>query len=172
MKFCMRCCFPSLAWKLNAESKSESLTKKLIHTSRVAALVPSLGISILLSGLFAPQMVQAADGTWTGTSGATWDTSSDNWTGVTGTPWDITNGSENSAIFSSGANATISGGSNIYVNNITFNASTTLLFTSPPEAVVTLAGTNATINAAAGTTSTIKTVLAGTNGLIKTGVAW
>jgi autotransporter-associated beta strand protein len=158
-----------LAWKLNAESKSESLTKKLIHTSRVAALVPSLGISILLSGLFAPQMVQAADGTWTGTSGATWDTSSDNWTGVTGTPWDITNGSENSAIFSSGANATISGGSNIYVNNITFNASTTLLFTSPPEAVVTLAGTNATINAAAGTTSTIKTVLAGTNGLIKTG---
>ena len=161
--------FLPLTWKLNAESKSESLTKKLIHTSRVAALVPSLGISILLSGLFAPQMVQAADGTWTGTSGATWDTSSDNWTGVTGTPWDSTNGSGNSAIFSSGANATISGGSNVYVNNITFNANTTLLYTSPPEAVVTLAGANATINAATGTTSTINIILAGTDGLIKTG---
>jgi autotransporter-associated beta strand protein len=158
-----------LTRKLNAESKSKSLTKKTIHTSRFTSLLLSLGISILLSGLFAPQIVQAADGTWTGTSGATWSTSAINWSGVSGTPWDITNGSGNTAIFSSGANATVSGGSNIYVNNITFNANTTLLFTSPPEAVVTLAGANATINAAAGTTSTIKTVLAGTNGLIKTG---
>ena len=143
--------------------------KKLIHTSRFATLVPSLGISILLSGLFAPQMAQAADGTWTGTNGATWDTSAVNWSGLSGTPWDITNGSGNSAIFSSGANATVSGGSNVYVNNITFNTNTSLLYTSPPEAVITLAGANATINAATGTTSTIKTVIAGTNGLIKTG---
>ncbi len=156
-------------WKLNAESQNQSLTKKTIHTSRFATLLLSLGISILLSGLFAPQMAQAADGTWNGASGATWDISSDNWTGVSGTPWDITNGSVNSAIFNSGANATVSGGSNVYVNNITFNASTSLLFTSPPEAVVTLAGANATINAATGTTSTIKTVLEGSNGLIKTG---
>ena len=169
MKFCVRWCFPSLAWKLNAESQNQSLTKKLIHASRVAALVPSLGISILLSGLFAPQLAQAADGTWTGTSGATWNTSATNWSGVSENPWDSTNGSGNTAIFNSGANATVSGGSNIYVNNITFNANTTLLFTSPPEAVVTLAGANATINAATGTTSTIKTVLAGTNGLIKAG---
>ena len=158
-----------LTWKLNAESQNQSLTKKTIHTSRFATLLLSLGISILLSGLFAPQMAQAADGTWTGASGATWGTSAVNWSGLSGTPWDITNGSGNTAIFSSGANATVSGGSNVYVNNITFNASTTLLFTSPPEAVVTLAGANATINAAAGTTSTIKTVLAGSNGLIKTG---
>ena len=156
-------------WKLNAESQNQSLTKKTIHTSRFATLLLSLGISILLSGLFAPQMAQAADGTWTGASGATWDISANNWTGVSGTPWDITNGSGNSAIFNSGANATVSGGSNVYVNNITFNASTSLLFTSPPEAVVTLAGANATINAATGTTSTIKTVLDGSNGLIKTG---
>ena len=156
-------------WKLNAESKNESLTKKTIHTSRFATLLLSLGISILLSGLFAPQMAQAADGAWTGASGATWDISANNWTGVSGTPWDITNGSGNSAIFSSGANATVSGGSNVYVNNITFNANTTLLYTSPPEAVVTLAGANATINAATGTTSTINIILAGTDGLIKTG---
>ena len=156
-------------WKLNAESKNESLTKKTIHTSRFATLFLSLGISILLSGLFAPQMAQAADGTWNGASGATWNTSSDNWTGVSGTPWDITNGSGNSAIFSSGANATVSGGSNVYVNNITFNANTSLLYTSPPQAVVTLAGANATINAATGTTSIIKTVLDGSNGMIKTG---
>ena len=158
-----------LTWQLNAEFKNESLTKKTIHTSRFATLFLSLGISILLSGLFAPQMAQAADGTWTGTSGATWGTSDVNWSGLSGTPWDSTNGSGNTAIFSSGANATVSGGSNVYVNNITFNANTSLLYTSPPEAVVTLAGANATINAAAGTTSTIKTVLAGSNGLIKTG---
>jgi len=159
----------SLTWNLNAEFKNESLTKKTIYTSRFATLLLSLGISILLSGLLAPQLAQAADGTWTGASGATWNTSAVNWSGVSGTPWDITNGSGNSAIFSSGANATVSGGSNVYVNNITFNANTSLLYTSPPEAVVTLAGANATINAATGTTSTIKTVLAGTNGLIKTG---
>jgi len=169
MKFSMRWCFLHLAWNLNAEFKNESLTKKTIYTSRFATLLLSLGISILLSGLLAPQLAQAADGTWTGASGATWNTSAVNWSGVSGTPWDITNGSGNSAIFSSGANATVSGGSNVYVNNITFNANTSLLYTSPPEAVVTLAGANATINAATGTTSTIKTVLAGTNGLIKTG---
>ena len=156
-----------LTWKLNAESKSYSLGKKTISTSRFATLLLSLGISILLSGLFAPQMAQAADGTWTGTSGATWDTSSDNWIGVSGTPWDIANGSGNTAIFNSGANATVSG--TVYVNNITFNANTSLLYPSSPQAFVTLAGANATINAAAGTTSTIKTVLAGSNGLIKTG---
>jgi autotransporter-associated beta strand protein len=158
-----------LTWKLNAESKSYSLGKKTISTSRFATLLLSLGIFILLSGLFAPQLTHADTGTWTGASGATWGTSAVNWSGLSGTPWDITNGSGNTAIFTSGANATVSGGSNVYVNNITFNANTTLLFTSPPEAVVTLAGANATINAATGTTSTIKTVLAGSNGLIKTG---
>jgi autotransporter-associated beta strand protein len=161
--------FLPLTWKLNAESKNQSLTKKATHTSRFATLLLSLGISILLSGLFAPQMAQAADGTWTGTSGATWNTSAINWSGLSGTPWDSTNGSGNTAIFSSGANATVSGGSNVYVNNITFNANTSLLYTSPPQAVVTLAGANATINAATGTTSIIKTVLDGSNGLIKIG---
>jgi fibronectin-binding autotransporter adhesin len=143
--------------------------KKLIHISRVVTLVPSLGMSILLSGFLAPQLAQAADGTWNGTNGAIWNTSSTNWTGVSGTPWDLSNGLTNTAIFSSGANATVSGGINIYVNKIVFSANTSLLYTSPPEAVITLAGANATIDAAAGTSSTIKTVLAGTNGLIKTG---
>jgi autotransporter-associated beta strand protein len=162
--------FLPLTWKLNAELKNESLTKKTIHTSRFATLLLSLGISIILSGLFAPQLAQAADGTWNGTNGAIWNTSSTNWTGVTGTPWDLSNGLTNTAIFSSGANATVSGGSNVYVNKITFNANTSLLYTNnPPEVVITLAGTNATIDAAAGSSSTIKTVLAGTNGLIKTG---
>jgi autotransporter-associated beta strand protein len=126
-------------------------------------------MSILLSGFLAPQLAQAADGTWNGTNGATWSTSSTNWTGVTGTPWDLSNGLTNTAIFSNGANATVSGGFNIYVNKIVFSTNTSLLYTSPPEAVITLAGANATIDAAAGTSSTIKTVLAGTNGLIKTG---
>ena len=169
MKMHVAFSFPPLTWKLNAASKSDSLGKTTIYTSRVSTLLLSLGISILLSGLFAPQMAQAVDGTWNGSSGATWNNSATNWSGVSGTPWDITNGSGNTAVFGSGANATVSGGSNVYVNNITFNANTTLLYTSPPEAVVTLAGANATINAATGTTSTIKTVLAGTNGLIKTG---
>jgi hypothetical protein len=56
--------------------------KKLIHISRVVTLVPSLGISILLSGFLAPQLAQAADGTWNGTNGATTfpDDSGKTWT--------------------------------------------------------------------------------------------
>lgn len=54
--------------------------------------------------------LHAADGTWTGASGATWDTSATNWTGVSGTPWDGTNGPTNTAIFSAtSGNAVISG---------------------------------------------------------------
>jgi len=134
--------------------------KNMIHTSRVATLLSSLVISILLSGLLAPQLAQAATGTWTGAGGATWDINATNWSGVSGTPWDSTNGSGNTALFSGAATPTVSG--TVYVNTITFNAATTL-----NGGTITLAGSSPTIN---GTdAATINSALAGTNGLTKSG---
>jgi autotransporter-associated beta strand protein len=136
--------------------------KKLIHTSRFATLVPSLGISILLSGLFAPQLAQADTGTWNGTNGATWDINATNWTGVTGTPWDSGNGLTNTALFSAAATPTVSG--TVYANTITFDATTTLT-----NGTITLAGSSPTINGGGAGLNIIYSVLAGTSGLIKTG---
>jgi len=136
--------------------------KKLIHTSRVAILVPSLGITLLLSGLFAPQLAQADTGTWNGTNGATWDINATNWTGVTGTPWDSSNGLTNTALFSTAANATVSG--TVYANTITIDALTTIT-----GGTITLSGSNPTINGSGAGINIIYSVLAGTNGLVKSG---
>ena len=136
--------------------------KKMIHTSRVAALVPSLGIFLLLSGLFAPQLAQADTGTWAGTNGATWDINATNWTGVTGTPWDSSNGLTNTALFSTAANATVSG--TVYANTITIDALTTIT-----NGTITLSGSNPTINGTNAGINIIYSVLAGTNGLTKSG---
>jgi len=138
------------------------LMKKMIHSSRVAALVSSLGISILLSGLLAPQLAQADTGTWSGTNGATWDINATNWTGVTGTPWDSSNGLTNTALFSTAANATVSG--TVYANTITIDALTTIT-----GGTITLSGSNPTINGSDAGINIIYSVLAGTNGLTKSG---
>jgi fibronectin-binding autotransporter adhesin len=136
--------------------------KKLIHTSRVATLVPFLGISLLLSGLLAPQLAQADTGTWNGTNGATWDINASNWTGVTGTPWDSSNGLTNTALFSTAANATVSG--TVYANTITIDGLTTIT-----GGTITLSGSNPTINGTNAGINIIYSVIVGTNGLVKSG---
>ncbi|MCX6971111.1 MAG: autotransporter-associated beta strand repeat-containing protein [Verrucomicrobia bacterium] len=125
-------------------------------------MLSAIGISILLSGLLAPQLAQAATGTWTGAGGATWDINATNWSGVSGTPWDSTNGSGNTALFSGAATPTVSG--TVYANTITIDALTTIT-----GGTITLAGSSPTINGSNTGINIIYSVLAGTNGLIKSG---
>jgi fibronectin-binding autotransporter adhesin len=108
------------------------------------------------------QTAQAATGTWTGAGGATWDTSDTHWTGVSGTPWDSTNGPTNTALFSSAATPTVSG--TVYANTITIDALTTIT-----GGTITLAGSSPTINGSNNEINIIYSVLAGTNGLTKSG---
>ena len=115
-----------------------------------------------MSGFFAPQSAEAATGTWSGTNGATWDINATNWIGVTGTPWDSSNGLTNTALFSTAANATVSG--TVYANTITIDGLTTIT-----GGTITLSGSNPTINGTNAGVNVIYSVLAGTNGLTKSG---
>ena len=82
----------------------------------VAVAAPALAIS-----LTAVQPSGAATLTWNGGSSATWDVTSNNWNGAgVPTPWGSTNGTADSAWFStSGATANATGNS-LYVNNLAF----------------------------------------------------
>ena len=60
----------------------------------------------------------AAQGTWSGGTNGTWDTSATNWSGVSETPWDSSNGFTNTSLFNATAAATVSG--TVYANAITF----------------------------------------------------
>ncbi|MCX6875001.1 MAG: autotransporter-associated beta strand repeat-containing protein [Verrucomicrobia bacterium] len=51
---------------------------------------------------------RAAMGTWTGTAGATWDTTAADWSGVSGTPWDSGNGPANTALFTGSPTPSVS----------------------------------------------------------------
>lgn len=85
--------------------------------------------------------LQAADYTYSGGNGGTWDTTATGWTGASGTPWDSTNGPGNTATFAGGTPVNVS--SDVYTNGITFGATTTLESTG----VVNFAGTSPTVTA-------------------------
>ncbi|NBW97885.1 MAG: hypothetical protein EBR28_14470, partial [Planctomycetia bacterium] len=105
----------------------------------------------------------AATGTWSGTAGATWDTTTTNWLNLSGTPWDLTNGGTNAAVFNTAAaTPTVSG--TVWVNAITFANTATI-----SGGVINLAGTAPTITTTAN--GTISSLLAGSSGLTKAGAS-
>lgn len=99
-------------------------------------------------------------GTWN-TSSLNWSPNADGTSGPYATPWD--NAQLDNAIFG-GTVGTVTLGTPITVHNITFNANGYTLTGN----TLTLAGTTPTISVSSGT-STISSVLAGTNGLTKAG---
>lgn len=114
------------------------------------------------------------DGIDTSTSGAqggngTWDSSTSNWwNGTSDVVWPGS-GTDNDAVFG-GTAGTVTLGSAISVNDLTFNSSGYILSGAQ---TLTLNGTTPTITTASGVTAIIgnntATVLAGSSGLIKTG---
>ena len=118
------------------------MLKKMISFVAVAGLVLALAGS-----------VQAAQYTWNGGAGATWDTTGTNWVGGPVNPWNAANGGTNDALFdTSGATASVSG--TVYTNGITFDESATI-----SNGTITLAGTDPTVRL--DRNSTINSVLAG-----------
>jgi len=121
--------------------------------------------NLFLTSLLAfsmPHVALAATGTWTGSTGGTWDTSATNWTGVTGTPWDSTNGATNDAVFNlASLAATVSG--TVHTNGITFSTTGGL-----SGGIITLAGTTPGISVAASQIGTIGSAISGSAGLRKT----
>ena len=107
------------------------------------------------------------NGTWTGSSGATWDTTATNWSGVTGTPWDSTNGTTANATFTaSSGSASVSG--TVYANSITYSSVGGNF--SIANGTITLAGTTPTIyNYDSAGALNLSSTLAGSAGLVKSG---
>jgi len=110
------------------------------------------------------QAANGVEGTWSGITTGTWDTTATNWSGVVGTPWDLANGPTNTATFNlASLAATVSG--TIHTNGITFTTGGSLT-----GGVVTLAGATPFISVAPGQTGTLGTTdLAGSIGFIKSG---
>lgn len=107
----------------------------------LSSLFPRLAlVCVSLTWVLAPRL-QAADYTYSGGNGGTWDETATGWIGASGTPWDSTAGAGNTATFASGTPVTVSG--NVYTNGITFGATTTLQSTG----VVNFAGTSPTVTA-------------------------
>ena len=75
--------------------------------------------------LLAMPAVPAADYTYSGGGGGTWDTTANGWTGASGTPWDSVNGGDNTATFSEGSPVDVTGG--VFANGITFTSGTTTI---------------------------------------------
>lgn len=107
--------------------------------------------SVIAGGL--GPLLNAADYTYSGGNGGTWDSSATGWTGASGTPWDATSGAGNTATFSTGTPVNVSG--NVYTNGITFSTGTTLQSTG----VVNFAGSSPTVTATA--TSNLFSSIAG-----------
>jgi fibronectin-binding autotransporter adhesin len=109
---------------------------------------------------------RAAVLTWSGTAGATWNTSSTGWSNAgVGTPWDSSNGPADIADFNTvGATPLVSG--TVYVNGITLNNTANI-----SGGTISLGGATPTItmNASGGT---IGTFLAGSGGLTVNGSGW
>ena len=71
--------------------------------------------------LLVPQHAKAANLTWSGSAGATWDITSNNWNGSTvATPWDSTNGTADSAVFNTAGASANAAGNLLNFNNLTF----------------------------------------------------
>ncbi len=107
--------------------------------------------------LFIAEPLQAATLTWSGSSGATWTTSSTNWNGATvATPWDATNGPLDNALFNT-ANASANAAGNVVtVDNITFTTAGSI---SGGTIDMLTAGSTIAMAATSGT-STISSTLA------------
>jgi autotransporter-associated beta strand protein len=107
----------------------------------LSSLFPRLAlVCVSLTWVLAPRL-QAADYTYSGGTGGTWDETATGWTGASGTPWDSTAGAGNTATFSTGTPVNVSG--NVFTNGITVSATTTLQSTG----VVNFAGTSPTLAA-------------------------
>ena len=135
-------------------SKRRSIAKQLRGSLLIAFL---LATPSFLGGATAI----AANGTWSGGAGGTWDASTTNWLNLSGIPWDVTNGGTNAAVFNTaGATPTVSG--TVWANGITFSSAATI-----SGGVINLAGTTPTITTTA--SGTISSVLDGSSGLTKAG---
>jgi fibronectin-binding autotransporter adhesin len=121
-----------------------------------------LVVTILLGTICAfAGPASAAVLTWSGTAGATWDTSSAGWPAATvATPWDSSNGTTTVADFTAGGDTPIVSGG-IYANGIQFDNTASIT-----GGTINLAGTTPTVtmNASSGT---IGSWLAGAAGLVK-----
>lgn len=104
----------------------------------------------------------AAEYTWSGVSGGTWDTSNTNWSGAPAGPWSAAEGPNNVARFnSSGHNVEVTG--DVFTNGINFAQGATLR----NSGTIHLVGTDPTINVP--NAGNINVNLVGTNGFTKTG---
>ena len=122
--------------------------------------------ALLFSLLSVAAPAKAAVLTWTGSAGATWNTSSTFWNNAgVNTPWDSTNGTGSIADFNT-PSATPSVNGTIFVNGITFDNTATVSNGTISLVAGTLATPTITVNATSGT---IGSILTGTAGLIKTG---
>jgi len=96
------------------------MTRSTRFAGRLFVLLPLASFVALWAG---PAL--ASPFTWSGTDGATWDTTATNWTGASGNPWDSVNGPSNEAVISA-TNATPSVSGTVYLNKITNSRSTTI----------------------------------------------
>ena len=129
------------------------------NSIRLIAIIALLG---LFAGVAAGP-ASAAVLTWSGSAGATWNTSSTYWPAATvATPWDSSNGPSDVADFVNGGDTpVVSGG--IYANGIQFDNTANI-----SGGTINLVGLTptATVNTSSGT---IGSWLAGTAGLVKAG---
>ena len=117
--------------------------------------------SFALVCLATPHASAQTNGTWSGASGATWDSTATNWTGVSGTPWDSTNGSTANATFNGSNSASVS--DTVFVNRI--DKTNTAGNTAISSGNITLAGSTPTITNNSTSSLNISSVLTGSNGV-------
>lgn len=108
-------------------------------------------------------LLQAAVYNWNGSSN-NWDTTAANWNGA-GTVWPAS-GTDNDAVFG-GTAGTVTITSAVTANDLTFNTTNYIV----SGGTLTLNGTTPTITTANSVSATISSVLAGSAGLIKSGLS-
>ena len=120
------------------------LVTTAVHRGRRHATAAALAFGIALAA-GSPSVALAAPYTWSGTSGATWNTSGTNWTGNPSNPWDGSNGPTNIATFTStSGSAVVSGG--VTTNGLTYAPTTTAAsFTLTGGTIALGGGTSAQI---------------------------
>ena len=105
--------------------------------------------------------------TWSGSAGATWNTSPTNWSSWTGTggPWDSTNGAASIADFVNGGDSPVVNGT-VYANGLQFDNTASIQSGTINLVTGTLTVPTITVNASGGT---IGSIIAGSAGLAKAG---
>ncbi len=107
-------------------------------------------------------VAHAAEFTWSGSSGGTWNSTNTNWSGAPADPWNSTNGPGNVARFNSnGHNVSVSG--DVFTNGINFAQSANI----GGSGTINFVGSSPTVNVPNG--GNINAKLAGTDGFTKTG---